>query len=724
MVDRRLPYLDTVEGIFLSCSLFNQLWRENLPCSEEGMGFLSIRYHLSPIARYSMLFAVLFFRSPVTVANFLCERSIIGLLINKIRSIQDIDDMKKLVCPIQHQRGFIIVKPSFYCYSPYSMSTTRHIQTSLVVNVNGEVSEQEQQKKKNMYSHVQASSPTTTTTTENTTDYTQWSPSRLISRITELETQLQEIQATNKSPRSSHQAKKARPKKVQRPFDPSKYSTRYIALKLAYLGQRYNGFEWHANCPTPLPTVEEVLWRALRRARLILPSSSSSVDGEKKEEEIISWEGCEYSKCGRTDKGVSAFGQVVGIRVRSNRPLVVRGSGRGKGKKEGTDERLDGGSSMEETPLGTLDSMCLEEGDDNEEEDHSSSSFDPIRDEIPYPYILNRILPEDIRILAWCPSPPPDFSARFSCKERQYRYFFTQPAFPPLLSGITHVDIDNDSPTTLSRWPSPSPGWLDLDAMRNAARSFIGLHDFRNFCKVDPSKQITNFERRIYHADIIELDSDRTEDGLPIRSVSNPPRICAFVVHGSAFLWHQVRQMVAILFLIGQGLESPTLVSELLDVQRYPRRPLYEMADDAPLVLWDCIFPRPDDPERKDALEWIYPGDYGGIAKLSSFVGPDKYSRDGLIEDLWSVWRRRKMDEILMGSLLDVVSEQGQRLLVGGQRLPCMIDSKKQIFDGGNNAKATGTYIPVLQRRTLETVEEINRRFLRGKNPDVKGEND
>ena len=49
--------------------------------------------------------------------------------------------------------------------------------------------------------------------------------------------------------------------------------------------------------------------------------------------------------------------------------------------------------------------------------------------------------------------------------------------------------------------------------------------------------------------------------------------------------------MVAILFLIGQGLESPSLIDELLDIRKTPAKPRYEMADDAPLVLWDCIFP-------------------------------------------------------------------------------------------------------------------------------------
>ena len=58
------------------------------------------------------------------------------------------------------------------------------------------------------------------------------------------------------------------------------------------------------------------------------------------------------------------------------------------------------------------------------------------------------------------------------------------------------------------------------------------------------------------------------------------------------FLWHQVRCMVAILFLVGQGLEDPAIVNALLDVEgnEHIGRPQYEMADDGPLVLWDCRF--------------------------------------------------------------------------------------------------------------------------------------
>lgn len=51
------------------------------------------------------------------------------------------------------------------------------------------------------------------------------------------------------------------------------------------------------------------------------------------------------------------------------------------------------------------------------------------------------------------------------------------------------------------------------------------------------------------------------------------------------------------------------LVNELLDVSRHPRRPTYEMADDAPLVLHKCAFPGLD--FRLSEREWA-PSRRGG----------------------------------------------------------------------------------------------------------------
>ena len=43
--------------------------------------------------------------------------------------------------------------------------------------------------------------------------------------------------------------------------------------------------------------------------------------------------------------------------------------------------------------------------------------------ELEYPKLLNRVLPSEIRVLAWSPAST-DYSARFDCVQRTYKYFF------------------------------------------------------------------------------------------------------------------------------------------------------------------------------------------------------------------------------------------------------------------------------------------------------------
>ena len=45
--------------------------------------------------------------------------------------------------------------------------------------------------------------------------------------------------------------------------------------------------------------------------------------------------------------------------------------------------------------------------------------------EVPYTVILNRLLPDDIRVLGWAPVDYA-FNARFGCLHRTYRYFFVR----------------------------------------------------------------------------------------------------------------------------------------------------------------------------------------------------------------------------------------------------------------------------------------------------------
>lgn len=251
-----------------------------------------------------------------------------------------------------------------------------------------------------------------------------------------------------------------------------------VALQVMYFGQRFYGFASEAHTE---PTVESEIFKALERAKLLVGSRKESC----------------YSRCGRTDKGVSATGQVISLYLRSN----IKDAG---------------GNVLDE------------------------------RSEIDYVKVLNRILPRDIRVIGWCPVAA-DFLARFSCLGREYKYLF---------------------------WK----GSLDISVMQKAASKFIGEHDFRNFCKMDAAN-VSNYRRQITDLNISAYDQR-----------SNNGELWAMTIRGSAFLWHQVRCMVAVLFLIGQGLESPCVVDSLLDITKTPRKPQYKMAPELPLILRSCLF--------------------------------------------------------------------------------------------------------------------------------------
>ncbi|KAL4651673.1 hypothetical protein ACB092_01G178000 [Castanea dentata] len=260
---------------------------------------------------------------------------------------------------------------------------------------------------------------------------------------------------------------------------------RYVALKIMYFGQRFYAFASEAHME---PTIESEIFKAFEKTRLLV--------GDKKESQ--------YSRCGRTDKGVSSVGQVIALFLRSN----LKGTG-----------VTDSGD------------IVLE---------------DQYEGETDYVRVLNRALPNDIRVLGWCPVPV-GFSARFSCLSREYKYFF---------------------------WREN----LNLLAMESAGRKFVGEHDFRNFCKMD-AVNVHNYRRNVTSFEI--FPSDVRYDG---------NQLWAFKIKGTAFLWHQVRCMVSVLFLIGQGLESADVIDALLDTDRTMRKPQYIIAPELPLVLHSCEY--------------------------------------------------------------------------------------------------------------------------------------
>ncbi|GIQ80837.1 pseudouridine synthase I, TruA, partial [Kipferlia bialata] len=168
----------------------------------------------------------------------------------------------------------------------------------------------------------------------------------------------------------------------------------------------------------------------------------------------------------------------------------------------------------------------------------------PMERELNYCKMLNSALPQSVAVRAWSPVHV-SFHSRFNATGRSYRYLI------------------------------PDAARLDVPAMQRAAQDFQGEHDFTNFCKAD-------LETYSHH--------DRV-----MRTVSvtrQPDASVAVAVQGTAFLYHQVRCMVAILMRVGSHLESVSIVRRMLSREPpFQDKPTYAPASPFPLCLVGVMYP-------------------------------------------------------------------------------------------------------------------------------------
>jgi len=425
----------------------------------------------------------------------------------------------------------------------------------------------------------------------------------LMHRVIQLETQVTQLKnviARSSTSKDGLESKKS--KCNQRAFDFNKYNTRHVALKIAYLGWDYQGF---AAQDDTNQTIEAMLFEALTKTRLIESRSTSC-----------------YHRCGRTDKGVSAFSQVISIDLRTN---LLEGKGV-KVRERGT----------------VIDRL----GDKSTE--------------ICYVHILNKVLPPVCRVLAWSPVDV-DFSARFSCKSRTYKYFFPR-------------------------------GDLNLERMNTAGQCLIGEKDYRNFCKMDVANGVIKYVRRILSVDIrstsdifqsrIGADCNTQQVKPVVSPTSDSYEMCEITISGLAFLWHQIRCIVAVLFMIGQGKEDPQIVADLLDVDKHPCKPQYTMASELPLVLFDCQF---------EEVNWMYD------------VGTHSES----ISHLQEMWTKHSVKTSMLKRMLDDLettpSGDDSKILSGSSSSTHAKFDQVACLIPGNRPR---NYISLLERDKCEGLEE------------------
>jgi tRNA pseudouridine38-40 synthase len=142
---------------------------------------------------------------------------------------------------------------------------------------------------------------------------------------------------------------------------------------------------------------------------------------------------------------------------------------------------------------------------------------------------LNARLPETIRVLA-AEEAPEGFHARADARAKEYRYRLSR----------ARVVLPFVAP-----FVAPVRGRLDVEAMREAARRFVGRHDFTSFCPTDCA--IEDRRRSIESSEIAETADE-----------------VVYEVRGEGFLRHMVRTIAGTLVEVGRGRVRPAEIDAII----------------------------------------------------------------------------------------------------------------------------------------------------------------
>lgn len=147
------------------------------------------------------------------------------------------------------------------------------------------------------------------------------------------------------------------------------------------------------------------------------------------------------------------------------------------------------------------------------------------------PLALNRFLPTDIAATD-ARDVPQDFHARYSCLGKEYIYKINNARMRnPFLEGYA-----------LHYWQK-----LDEAVMNEAAKHFLGRHDFTSFCTIDPHRKKGDFRRTVKNI-----------------SVERQGDIVTVTIEADGFLYNMVRIIVGTLLYTAQGKISPQEIPDII----------------------------------------------------------------------------------------------------------------------------------------------------------------
>ncbi|UQX10512.1 tRNA pseudouridine(38-40) synthase TruA [Candidatus Mycobacterium methanotrophicum] len=146
---------------------------------------------------------------------------------------------------------------------------------------------------------------------------------------------------------------------------------------------------------------------------------------------------------------------------------------------------------------------------------------------------LGRLLPADVRIRRIIRAPA-GFDARFSALRRHYVYRLSTAPY----------GAEPHQARYITAWPR----LLDADAMTEASRNMLGLHDFAAFCRHREAATTIRDLQRL----------DWTRDG----------HLITVCVTADAFCWSMVRSLVGALLAVGEHRRTAAWCSGLLTATR------------------------------------------------------------------------------------------------------------------------------------------------------------
>ncbi|MBQ6147128.1 MAG: tRNA pseudouridine(38-40) synthase TruA [Clostridia bacterium] len=167
---------------------------------------------------------------------------------------------------------------------------------------------------------------------------------------------------------------------------------------------------------------------------------------------------------------------------------------------------------------------------------------------------LNTHLPADIRVL-YSEETTPEFHARFSAKEKQYRYFVQTGA---------HADVFTRKYALHAYMP------LDLDVMNEAAALVVGTHDFSAF--MSTGREVETAVRTV-----------------SLSQWEKQGKFLVYSVQGNGFLYNMVRILVGTMLGMGSGrIPADSMAKALSSLSRRDAGPT---APAHGLVLWRVKYP-------------------------------------------------------------------------------------------------------------------------------------